>query len=212
MIAENMKSDNPDKSKKIELDLFQEVRFKVKSAEMAILFLVCTIVFGISFLGSGKFLYDHSQKKAKSVSSSNPEIQIVKSAVAAENQTKENAPGAEEDALLKGSQDSEAAFVEVDITKEQAEKEIEAKAIAKQRAAKIAAERAAEVARINSAPVLAGRTNKLSSGLRVCPVKSENPQRGGSPHVDEDCCADYNEYPNPRCYYPPDEMAILKKR
>jgi len=186
------KTKKSKKSKKIKLDLFQEVCAKPNNREIAELILVCAVVFGVSFLGSGKFFYDNSQKKAKSALSSQPEIQIVKSAVAAE------------DASLKENQDAEVAAAEAALAKEKADKKARVEMIAKQHAA--------ELARINSAPVLAGRTNKLPNGLRVCPVKSENPQRGGSPHVDEDCCADYNEYPNPRCYYPPDEMAILKKR
>ena len=208
-----MKSKKPKKSKKIKLDLFQKVCFKPKSAEMAVLVLICAAVFGVSFLGSGKLLYDHGQKKIKSAPSSQPEIQIMKSAVAAENQTNENAPGAEEDASLKEKKDPKAVFVEVNITKDQAEKEAKAKILAKQRAAEIAAAHAAEAALINSAPVLAGPTSRLPDGKRVCPLKNPHPSgRGGKPHIDEDCCADYDEYPNPRCEYSPAQMAALKKQ
>jgi hypothetical protein len=193
------KSKKSKKPKKIKLDLFQEVRFKPKSMEMAVLVLVCIMVFAASSLVSGKLLYDYGQKKLK-VLNSQPEIQIVKSAVAAEKNTQK----AEEDPALKESQDQEAAAAEAALAKAQADKAARSKMIARQRAV--------ELARINSAPVLAGPTDKLSNGLRVCPLKNPHPSgRGGKPHVDEDCCADYDEYPNPRCEYSPSQMAALKK-
>lgn len=199
-----MKSKKSKKYKKTKLNLFQEVDFKPKSIEMALLVLVCAVVFGITFSGSGKLLYDYGQEKGRSALNSQQEMQIIKSAVAAENQNNENVGGARDDLLPKKNIGIEVTPAEIDFDKKQAGKD----AIAK----KIAQQRAAEIARINNAPILAGSTNKLPSGLRVCPVKSEHPQRGGRTHVDEDCCADYNEYPNPRCYYSPNEMAILKKR
>jgi hypothetical protein len=192
------KPKKPKKSKKIKLDLFQEVCAKPNSREIAELVLVCAVVFGVSFLGIGKLFYNYSQKNFKALSNQ-PEIQIVKSAVAAEKNTQK----AEEEAALKESQDA-AAAAEVVLAKAQADKVARAKMIARQRAA--------ELARINSAPVLAGPTDKLSNGLRVCPLKNPHPSgRGGKPHVDEDCCADYDEYPNPRCEYSPSQMAALKK-
>jgi hypothetical protein len=200
-----MKSKKSKKSEKTKLDLFRERDFKLKSIEMAAVVLICAGVIGISFFGSGKNLNDYNQKEKKSVSSSQPEIRIVNSAVAAGNQNNENIASTGDDLLPKENREIEVTPEEIDLAKEQADKFAAAKKI-------IARQHAAEIALINNAPVLAGQTNKLPNGLRVCPVKSENPQRGGQTHVDEDCCADYNEYPNPRCYYPPDEMAILKKR
>ena len=124
----------------------------------------------------------------------------MRNAVAAEKDTQK----AEEDAALKESQDAEAAAAEAAAAKAQADKAARAKMAARQRAA--------ELARINSAPVLAGATDKLSNGLRVCPLKNPHPSgRGGKSHIDEDCCADYDEYPNPRCQYSPSQMAALKK-
>jgi hypothetical protein len=190
-----MKSKKPKKSKKakkIKLDLFQEVCFKPKSAEMAMLVFVCTAVFGVSSLASGKLLYDHNQEKIRSILSSQPQIQIVKSAAAAENEINENSPVAEEEV----SAEDDA------LVKAQAEKAARAKSLARQRAA--------ETARILSGPVPTGKTSRMPDGRRECTTKSLHPQRGGKIHVDEDCCADYNETPNPRCYYPPNKMAILK--
>lgn len=187
------KSKKSEKAKKIKLDLFQEVCLKPKSAEMAILVLICAMVFGVSSLASGKLLYDHGQKKLK-ISSSQPEIQIVKSAVAAETDN--------EDVSLKESQDSEVTAAELDLAKEKADKIARAKMVARQRAA--------ETARILSGPVPTGKTSGMPDGRRECTTKSLHPQRVGRVHMDEDCCADYNETPNPRCYYPPNKMAILK--
>ena len=198
-IKKPKKSKKSKKSKKRKLDLFQEVCAKPNSAEIAELVLVCAVVFLVSFLGIGKIFYNYSQKNFKALNSQS-EIQIVKSAVAAEK----NIQKAEEDAALKESQDQEEAAAEAALAKAQADKVARAKMIARQRAA--------ELARINSAPVLAGATDKLSNGLRVCPLKNPHPSgRGGKPHIDEDCCADYDEYPNPRCEYSPSQMAALKK-
>jgi hypothetical protein len=191
------KSRKPKKSrktKKIRLDLFQEVRFKPKSLEMAVLVLVCAIVFGVSSLASGKLLHNYDQEKIKNTLNSTPEIKIVKSAVAAESDA--------EDAALKEKNDAEAAAMETALAKEKADKIAKAKMAARQRAA--------ETARILSGPVPTGKTSGLPDGRRECTTKSLHPQRGGKVHVDEDCCADYNETPNPRCYYPPSKMAILK--
>ncbi|MCX6767046.1 MAG: hypothetical protein NT170_04735 [Candidatus Moranbacteria bacterium] len=195
--SKNLKKSK--KSKKIKLDLFQEVCAKPNSREVAELVLVCAVVFGVSFLGVGKLFYNYSQENFK-VLNRHSEIQIVKSAVAAEKNTQK----AKEEAALKESQDAEAAAAELAAAKAQADKAARAKMIARQRAA--------ELARINSAPVLAGPTDKLSNGLRTCSVKHDHPSgRGGKPHVDEDCCPDYDEYPNPRCEYSPSQMAVLKK-
>jgi hypothetical protein len=193
-IAGNMKSKKPKKSKKskktkkIKLSLFQEVCLDLGGVEMAVLISVCAIVFGIASSASGKLLYDYSQKEIKNAPSSQSEIQIVKSAVADEDQTDENDPVVEE-----------AAAAEESLAKEKAAK---VKAIAKQRAA--------QTARILSGPIPTGKTSGLSDGRRECTTKSLHPQKGGKVHVDEDCCADYNETPNPRCYYPPAKMGILK--
>jgi hypothetical protein len=197
----NMKSRKPKKSKKsrkIKMNLFQEVRFKPKSAEMAVLVLACVLVFGASFLVSGKILYDHGQKKLK-ISSSQPETTIMKSAVAAEK----NISGTEGDVSSKEFQDPEAAAAELALAKAQANKTVRAKMAARQRAA--------QTTRILSGPVPTGKTSGMPDGRRVCTTKSLHPQRGGKVHVDEDCCADYNETPNPRCYYPPNKMKILKQ-
>jgi hypothetical protein len=201
-IVEKMKSK---KSKKTKLNLFQEVDFKPKSAEMAVLVLICAGVFGISFFGGWKPLYDYSQKKERAVLGSQPETPIVQSAIAAEDQAEKNTAGAADDILLKKNKNPAALFIEVNPAQDQANREERAKAIARRRAA--------EIALINSAPILAGPTTKLANGKRACSLKNPHPSgRGGKPHIDEDCCADYDEYPNPRCEYPPEQMAAFKKK
>lgn len=184
------------KSKKIKLDLFQEVCLDLEKVEMAVLILVCAVVFGISSLASGKILHDHNQEKEKNALGSQLGTQIVKIAVAAENKSNENDPAIEE------GQDPEEAAMELVAAKQKADKAARAKAAARQRAV--------ETARILSGPVPTGKTSGLPDGRRECTTKSLHPQRGGKVHIDEDCCADYNETPNPRCYYPPNKMAILK--
>lgn len=192
------------KSKKFKLNLFQKVKFDPESNETVLLVLLCIGIFGISFFASGKLLYDYRQKEKQSALNSQPERQIIESVLAAENQKNENIMGARENILPEGKKVSGAMSGAADLVKGQASRVVKARRITRQRAAAIA--------RINSAPVLAGRTNKLPNGLRVCPVKSDHPQSGGRVHTDEDCCADYNEYPNPRCYYTPAQMGILKRR
>lgn len=199
-----MKSNKSKKSKKTKPNLFQKFDFKPKSIKVIVLVLVCVVVLGTTFLVGGKLLSDHWQKKERSVLGSKPKIQIIKSVIAAENQKNENTVSAENSVLPKESRNPERMFIEVIFPKDQAGGETRTKIIARQRVA--------ETALINSAPILAGHTKKLTDGKRMCPVKSKHPQRGGKAHVDEDCCADYNEYPNPRCFYTPEEMGILKKR
>jgi hypothetical protein len=192
------------KSKKIKHYLFREIKANPEKVELAVLVLICLLVFVISFLAIGKPLLDYVQKKEKSVLDSQQRMELMTSAIAAENQNEENAMADQEKEML-GEKDMAESTAEADkLAKEKADKEARAKAMARQRAA--------ERARMNSAPVLAGRTHRDANGMRVCPVKSLHPQRGGETHMDEDCCADYNEYPNPRCYYPPEKMKILKKK
>jgi len=124
------------------------------------------------------------------------------SVLAAEDQKNENIEGVEKDISLEGKKASEAMSGAANSVKNSMR-------IAK--AQKIAKQHAANIARIRSGPVLAGPTRKLPDGRRVCPVKSEHPQGGGELHVDEDCCPDRNEYPNPRCYYTPEQLSHILK-
>lgn len=48
--------------------------------------------------------------------------------------------------------------------------------------------------------VLTGRTKKVN-GFRVCAEKKHHPTSGSKRHMDEDCCMDRDETPNPKCRY-----------
>jgi len=197
-----MKSKKTKKSKKIKINPYKEVHLKLKNVEMAALVFVCAFIFTLSSFGSGKVLHDYIQKK-NSINSER-EMALVSSAVAAESQAEDIAMANHENELLAEENMIESTAEADNLAKKQSDKDARAKMIARQRAA--------EMAKINSAPILAGPTNKLSNGLRVCPLKKNVPSgRGGKPHIDEDCCADYDEYPNPRCQYTPDQLSWMKK-
>ncbi len=185
-------------------NLFQEAEWKPESVETIWLVLLCAGVFGISFFASGKILFDYGQKEKQSVLSSQPERYIVESVLAAEDQKNENMADAGENILPEEGKISEAMSGAADAVKGQAGRVARARRIARQQAA--------FAAFIRSGPEPTGPTTGLPDGRRVCAVKNDRPQSGGAAHVDEDCCPDYNEYPNPRCYYTPAQMGILKKR
>jgi hypothetical protein len=171
-----MKSKKSKKHKRTKFNLFREICFKPKNIEIAAVVLICAGVVAISFFGSGKNLYDYNQKIERSVLNSQPEIRIVSSVIAAENQTVENTLGAKGNVLLEENKDPEAMFVEVNLTKDQLAKDQVDREV-RARARTIARQHASQIALINNAPVLAGETDKLPNGLRICPVKSDHPQR-----------------------------------
>ncbi|MDD5489984.1 MAG: hypothetical protein PHP25_04880 [Candidatus Moranbacteria bacterium] len=180
------------KTKKIKLNPFQKVKFDPESAETMLLVLLCAGFFGVFSFASGKILFDYKQKEGR----------IAKNVLAAESQKDEDLAGDGENILPEGVKVSETMSV--------AARTVESQASRVTTARKKARQRAAEIARILSGPVPTGPTTGLSDGRRVCAGHSDHPQRGGAVHMDEDCCADYNETPNPRCYYPPGKMGILK--
>lgn len=182
--------------KEIKLNLFQKVDLKLKDSESAVLVLVCVGVFGISVFVGGQVMSGYDKKVAQIFRS--------ESVLAAEDQKSENIAGSKEDASLEGKKASEAMS--------DAAGSVKSLAIKTARARRLARQRAANAARIRSGPVLAGPTKGLSDGRRVCALKNDHPQSGGKLHVDEDCCPDPNEYPNPRCAYTPGQMGILKRR
>lgn len=62
------------------------------------------------------------------------------------------------------------------------------------------------------AKTLSGKT--IAHGnLRACKHKHNEPRRSKNKgfHVDEDCCIDPDEYPNPLCYYSEKDLEIAKK-
>jgi hypothetical protein len=48
---------------------------------------------------------------------------------------------------------------------------------------------------------------------RHCPVKKDRPGISSykENHMDEDCCADYDEWPKPGCFYAPEDYALMLK-
>ena len=174
--------------------MFQKVKFDPESVETTLLVLLCFGVFGISSFASGKLLYDYSQK----------ENRIVKNVLAAESQKGESAVGAEEDILPEEEKVIEVMSGVSGLVKNQVGRVVMTRKISRQRAA--------NKARILSGPVPTGPTTGIPDGRRVCAVKNDHPQGGGAIHVDEDCCPDPNETPNPRCYYSPGQLGILKGR
>ena len=52
-----------------------------------------------------------------------------------------------------------------------------------------------------------------SQGTPICPDKHDHPsysKKQGN-HIDEDCCPDPDEWPNPRCKYKPSDYDIMLK-
>ena len=180
------------------LDPFQKVDFEPKSATSAVLVLLCAGVFGTAFFVGGQIMSGYNEKVAQ--------IFHGESVLAAENQKNEKMAVTQENIvpLPEGKKVSEAMSGAASSVKDQAGRVA--------RARKIARQLAAEKALRRSGRVLSGSTKKLPGGLRVCTGNSDHPERGGATHMDEDCCADYNETPNPRCYYSPEKMGILKGR
>lgn len=50
-----------------------------------------------------------------------------------------------------------------------------------------------------------------AAGHMVCPYKNDHPSTSStkSKHMDEDCCADFDEWPNPMCFYPANLYTVM---
>lgn len=182
------------KGKKNDPDLLQKVEWDPESKDAFRLVLLCALIFGAAFFTGGWIMVASGQKEVGAMGG--------EKVLAAEDQRNEDNASVGENNLPKGKKVSEAMAGAVGSVKDQAGRIV--------RARKIARQKAIITAQIRSGPVLSGPTEKLSSGLRVCPIKNDHPQRGGATHIDEDCCPDYNETPNPRCYYTPGQRGIMK--
>lgn len=189
-------------TKKFGLDLFQKVDFKPGNAKSDVLVFLCAAVFAFFYFSSVIFLDAYGQRERRGVSSEKSQMQISKNVLAAENQKKESMAEIEGNISPEEKKISEVMSEAASSVKNLATRKARAVAAAK----KLAAEKALR----RSAPILSGSTRKLPDGRRVCTGNSDHPQRGGATHMDEDCCADYNETPNPRCYYSPEKMKIMK--
>jgi hypothetical protein len=181
--------------KKAKTALFNGVDWDFKETKTIGLVFFCALVFEISFF-AGIGIMNHDKKPAQILS--------LKNVLAADNQ---------EDGNLSNAQIQENIFLageNASATMQEAAGSVKKKAASVRQARKAARERAAFAAFIRSGPEPTGPTSRLSDGRRVCGKKNDKPQRGGRVHVDEDCCPDYNETPNPRCYYTPGQLGILK--
>lgn len=189
-------------TKKFGLDLFQKVDFKPGNSKSDVLIFLCAIVFTFFYFSSVIFLDAYGRKERRSASSEKYQMQISKNVLAAEDQKNENSADAEGNIFLEGDRVSEAMSEATGSVKNLANKIIMARKLSRQRAA--------FAARIRSGPLPTGPTIGLSDGRRFCDPKNDHPQGGGKVHVDEDCCPDPNETPNPRCYYTPGQLKIMQ--
>jgi len=181
-------------SRKSKLKLFQEVKLGKKKSEATILFFLCAGVFGISAFASGKALIDYDQKKKKA------EIYAIGNVLAAEKEDEE------ENILPESSGRALASAAKTaDSVKNLAIKAAKAK--------KAAQERAAQAALLRNAPVPRAPTKRVN-GKRVCEKKndkSHDSKKTGKPHMDMECCPDPDEWPNPHCYYTPEQLSRMLK-
>lgn len=181
--------------KKADKILFGKVDFGKRKPKVVPLVLLCAGVFGISFFAGVESMGNYNEKTAQ--------IFYGESILAAESQKSESTGDAEKNASLKEKKVSEAMSGAADSVKNLAGRVVRARRLARQRAA--------DTARILSGPVPTGPTKGLPDGRRVCTSKSDHPQSGGELHVDEDCCPDHNEYPNPRCHYTSGQLSHILK-
>jgi len=193
------------KTRKVKINLFQKVKFDPESAETIWLVLVCAGIFGISSFASGKLLDDYNRKVMQSALNGRPERQIIESVLADESPEKENGESAEENMLPEGKNISETLSDAVGSVKELAIKTARAK--------KIAGAKAAREALLRNTPPPRTSTKRVD-GKKICDKKNDKPHESGKgslPHMDMECCPDPDEWPNPHCYYTPEQLSRMKK-
>lgn len=77
-----------------------------------------------------------------------------------------------------------------------------------------AAARAAQARRLLSAAPKPLAETKTVDGKRVCATKNDKPHKShktDEPHMDMECCPDPDEWPNPHCYYTPEQLSWMLK-
>ncbi|MDI6778259.1 MAG: hypothetical protein QMD77_03635 [Patescibacteria group bacterium] len=176
------------KFKKIRLNPFQKVDFKLKSVEMAVLVLVCVGVFGAAFFAGGRVMGGHDKKITQMFRG--------EKVLAAEDQKDGNTADSEENISLEGKKASEAMSGAVGSVKRKL-------ARPKKIAPKI----------ISTLPPPRAKTKKVN-GLRVCAKKNDHGHESrnrSQPHMDRECCPDPDEWPNPHCYYTPRQLSRMRK-
>ena len=190
---------------KIRLDLFQKVEFDPESAETMLLVLLCAAAFGISFFSSGKILFDYRLGAKQSAPGSKSDGIIAEKVLAAESQKSEDAEVSKNNYF--------AEEMKVSNTMSGAADSVKSLAIRTARAKKISRARAAEAARLRATPVPQASTKRVD-GKRVCEKKNDKPhesKKNDKPHMDMECCPDPDEWPNPHCYYTPEQLSRMLK-
>lgn len=187
-------------SRKSKLKLFQEVKLGRKKTEMAILALLCAGVFGVSAFASGKILLDYNQKEKEN------EIYAVGNVLAAEKESDgENilprtTGNYGSKAVVRGEPENSGQAIAsvLGVADSVKKKLIKPKKIAP---------------KVINAPLPRAETKKVN-GLRVCTKKNDHgheSHNGSHPHMDRECCPDPDEWPNPRCYYTPEQLSRMLK-
>ncbi|KKT33801.1 MAG: hypothetical protein UW19_C0005G0047 [Candidatus Moranbacteria bacterium GW2011_GWF2_44_10] len=179
---------------KIRLDLFQKVEFDPESAETMLLVLLCAAAFGISFFSSGKILFDYRLGAKQSAPGSKSDGIIAEKVLAAESQKSEDAEVSKNNYFAEEMKVSNTMSGAADSVKSLAIRTARAKKISRARAA------ASQYIRVD--------------GKRVCEKKNDKPhesKKNDKPHMDMECCPDPDEWPNPHCYYTPEQLSRMLK-
>lgn len=182
------------------MNLFQKINKKAilknkEKTEMTIIFFLCSLVFMLSLV-SGTVLAQY-QRRGGNDHPFFPAGNVL-AAQSWEEEGKGENISAEEQEKISKSMLGVAGSV-----KESAQAET---------AKRLARRRIVISPPVPRGPAPTGPTRQGPGGRRVCALKNDHPHGGGSPHVDEDCCPDPDEYANPRCYYTPGQMGILKRK
>jgi hypothetical protein len=148
------------------------------------MFLLCAGVFGVSAFASGKILLDYNQKEKEA------EIYAVGNVLAAEK---------ESDGENISPENSGRAVASVlGVADSVKKKLIKPKKIAP---------------KVINAPPPRAETKKVN-GLRVCAKRNNHgheSHNGSRSHMDRECCPDPDEWPNPHCYYTPEQLSRMLK-
>lgn len=175
------------------MNLFEKVEFEPKRADSATLVFLCAAVLTISFFVGSQAMGDYNEKIS--------------------NMLRGGKVLAAEEKKIESAQENEK-FEEIKVSKSLASAADSVKNSArKAKAQKAAKQKAAEDARLRSAPKPRAATKKVN-GKRVCEKKNDKPHESGQgshPHMDMECCPDPDEWPNPHCYYTPEQLSRMRK-
>jgi len=181
------------KVRKTSFNLFAKVKWKPEKNETVVMVFLCAFIFSAAFFAGVEIMGNYD------IAQSLPGGDVL----AAENSSSETVLDGGGDIFPNGKKISEVVSGPENSVKNLAERTA--------RARKTMRQQAANRVRILSGPTPTGPTAGLPDGRRMCKLKNDHPQGGGAVHVDEDCCPDYNETPNPRCAYSPGQMGVLRK-